>query len=211
MSIHTEYTSYSVESTIFKGYLAWDETTNEKRPGVLVFPEWWGMNEYIQKRTKQIAELGFVAMGVDMYGEGKTVDNPDEAGSLMNTVISDKKIVKDRVQADYNVLKGHPLSDSRRLGAIGYCFGGALVLNMARLGMDLRAVVSFHGALDSFHTPAALSCSTSCLMIIVYFPPITSLEYTLAKYGSTVLEVPTIRDVDAVGAIAINTEFLLAL
>ena len=90
MSIHTEYTSYSVESTIFKGYLAWDETTNEKRPGVLVFPEWWGMNEYIQKRTKQIAELGFVAMGVDMYGEGKTVDNPDEAGSLMNTVISEK-------------------------------------------------------------------------------------------------------------------------
>ena len=155
MSIHTEYTSYSVESTIFNGYLAWDETTNEKRPGVLVFPEWWGMNEYIQKRTKQIAELGFVAMGVDMYGEGKTVDNPDEAGSLMNTVISDKKIVKDRVQAAYNVLKGHPRSDSRRLGAIGYCFGGALVLNMARLGMDLRAVVSFHGALDSFHTPAA--------------------------------------------------------
>ena len=91
MSIQTEYTSYSVESTIFKGYLACDETTNEKRPGVLVFPEWWGMNEYIQKRTKQIAELGFVAMGVDMYGEGKTVDNPDEAGSLMNTVISDKK------------------------------------------------------------------------------------------------------------------------
>ena len=123
MSIHTEYTSYSLESTIFKGYLAWNETTNEKRPGVLVFPEWWGMNEYIQKRTKQIAELGFVAMGVDMYGEGKTVDNPDEAGALMNTVISDKKMVKDRVQAAYNVLKGHPLSDSRRLGAIGYCFG----------------------------------------------------------------------------------------
>ena len=103
MSIHTEYTSYSVENTIFKGYLAWDETTNEKRPGVLVFPEWWGMNEYIQKRTKQIAKLGFVAMGVDMYGEGKTVDNPDEAGSLMNAVISDKKIVKDRVQAAYNL------------------------------------------------------------------------------------------------------------
>ena len=94
MSIHTGYTTYSVESTIFKGYLAWDETTNEKRPGVLVFPEWWGMNEYIQKRTKQIAELGFVAMGVDMYGEGKTVDNPDEAGSLMNTVISEKKSLK---------------------------------------------------------------------------------------------------------------------
>ena len=153
MSIHTEYTSYSVESTIFKGYLAWDETTNEKRPGVLVFPEWWGMNEYIQKRTKQIAELGFVAMGVDMYGEGKTVDNPDEAGSLMNTVISDKKIVKDRVQAAYNVLKGHTLSDSRRLGAIGYCFGGMAALECVRGGLNVAGVVSFHGLLQTGEDP----------------------------------------------------------
>ena len=155
MSIQTENKNYSVDNIEFKGYLAWDDSVSEARPGVLVFPEWWGLNEYIQKRTEQVANLGYLALGVDMYGEGKTVDNPDEAGSLMNAVISDKKIVKDRVQAAYNLLKGHTMSDSRRLGAIGYCFGGALVLNMARLGMDLRAVVSFHGALDSFHTPAA--------------------------------------------------------
>ena len=154
MSIHTEYTTYSIENTQLKGYLAWNETTDEKRPGILVFPEWWGMNEYIQNRTEQIAELGFVAMGVDMYGEGKTTDIPDQAGSLMNAVIKDKQIVKDRVQAGYNALKNHPLSDSERLGAIGYCFGGALVLNMARFGMDLKGVGSFHGSLDSFHTPA---------------------------------------------------------
>ena len=154
MSIHTEYTTYSYENTQLNGYLAWNETTYDKRPGILVFPEWWGMNEYIQKRTEQIAELGFVAMGVDMYGEGKTTDIPDQAGSLMNAVIRDKGIVKDRVQAGYNVLKNHPLSYSERLGAIGYCFGGALVLNMARFGMDLKGVVSFHGSLDSFHTPA---------------------------------------------------------
>jgi len=125
-----------------------------KRPGILVFPEWWGMNEYIQKRTEQIAELGFVAMGVDMYGDGKTTEIPDQAGLLMNAVINDKKIIKDRVQAAYNVLQEHSLSNSDRIGAIGYCFGGALVLNMARLGMNLKVVVSFHGSLDSFHTPA---------------------------------------------------------
>ena len=90
MNIRTEYTTYSIENTQLKGYLAWNETTDEKRPGILVFPEWWGMNEYIQKRTEQIAELGFVAMGVDMYGEGKTTDIPDQAGSLMNAVIRDK-------------------------------------------------------------------------------------------------------------------------
>ena len=154
MSIQTENKNYSVENIDFKGYLAWDDSVNEVRPGVLVFPEWWGLNDYIKKRTEQIAELGYLAFGVDMYGEGKIVDTPEEAGSLMNRVLEDKQIIKARVEGAYNVLKEHPLSDSERLGAIGYCFGGALVLNMARMGMDLRAVVSFHGALDSFFSPA---------------------------------------------------------
>ena len=154
MSIHTENKNYSVENTNFKGYLAWDDSVSEARPGVLVFPEWWGLNEYIQKRTEQVAKLGYIALGVDMYGDGKTADNPEEAGSLMNAVLEDKQIIKARVEGAYNVLKEHSLSDSERLGAIGYCFGGALVLNMARMGMDLSAVVSFHGALDSFFSPA---------------------------------------------------------
>ena len=141
MSIHTENNNYSVENTNFKGYLAWDDSVSEARPGVLVFPEWWGLNEYIQKRTEQVAKLGYIALGVDMYGDGKTVDNPEEAGSLMNDVLEDKQIIKARVEGAYNVLKEHALSDSERLGAIGYCFGGALVLNMARMGMNLRAVV----------------------------------------------------------------------
>ena len=154
MSIQTENTTYTVDGKEFKGYLAWDDSSGEIRPGVLVFPEWWGLNDYIRRRTEQIAELGYVAMGVDMFGEGKTADNPDQAGSLMNAVLEDKQIIKARVEGPYNVLKEHALSDSERLGAIGYCFGGALVLNMARMGMDLRAVVSFHGALDSFFSPA---------------------------------------------------------
>ncbi|MBS1255821.1 MAG: Carboxymethylenebutenolidase [Deltaproteobacteria bacterium] len=154
MSIQTENTTYTVDGKEFKGYLAWDDSSGEIRPGVLVFPEWWGLNDYIRRRTEQIAELGYVAMGVDMYGEGKTADNPDQAGSLMNAVLDDKQIVKARVEGAYDVLKSHSLSNPGRLGAIGYCFGGAMVLNMARMGIDLRAVVSFHGALDSFFTPA---------------------------------------------------------
>ena len=128
MSIHTENKHYSLENTNFKGYLAWDDSVSEARPGVLVFPEWWGLNEYIQKRTEQVAKLGYIALGVDMYGDGKTVDNPEEAGSLMNAVLEDKQIIKARVEGAYNFLKEHALSDSERLGAIGYCFGGALVL-----------------------------------------------------------------------------------
>ena len=122
MSIHTENNNYSVENTNFKGYLAWDDSVSEARPGVLVFPEWWGLNEYIQKRTEQVAKLGYIALGVDMYGDGKTVDNPEEAGSLMNAVLEDKQIIKARVEGAYNVLKEHAPPDSERLGAIGYCF-----------------------------------------------------------------------------------------
>ena len=154
MSIQTENKNYYVDNIDFKGYLAWDDSVSEARPGVLVFPEWWGLNSYIKKRTEQVAELGYLAFGVDMYGVGKTVDNPEEAGLLMNEVLAEKQTIKTRVVGAYNVLKESPLSDSKRIGAIGYCFGGALVLNMARMGMDLRAVVSFHGALDSFFSPS---------------------------------------------------------
>jgi len=147
--------TYSIESNEFKGYLAWDDSENEKKPGVLVFPEWWGLNDYIKKRTKEVAGLGYIALGVDMYGEGKTADNPDDAGLLMNAVLADKQTIKTRIEFAYNFLKEHPLSDCNRIGAIGYCFGGALVLNMARIGMELSAVVSFHGALDSFFSPLA--------------------------------------------------------
>ena len=153
MNIQTEFTTYSVDGKDFIGYIAWDDSIKEARPGVLVFPEWWGLNSYIKKRTEQIAELGYLALGVDMYGEGITVVKPGEAESLMNSVLEDKQIIKSRLEGAYDVLKEHALSDSERLGAIGYCFGGAMVLNMARMGMDLRAVVSFHGALDSFFKP----------------------------------------------------------
>ena len=164
MSIQTENKNYSVDNIDFVGYLAWDDSASETRPGVLVFPEWWGLNDYIKERTEQIAELGYLALGVDMYGEGKTVDNPAKAGSLMNAVLEDKQAIKTRVEGPYNVLKEHDLSDSDRLGAIGYCFGGALVLNMARMGMELRAVASFHGALDSFFSPSPGDVKTKVLV-----------------------------------------------
>ena len=97
MSIQTENKNYSVDNKDFKGYLSWDDSVSEARPGVLVFPEWWGLNDYIKKRTKQIAELGYLALGVDMYGKGKTVDTPPEAGSLMNAVLEDKHAIKTRL------------------------------------------------------------------------------------------------------------------
>ena len=153
MAIQSENVTYSVDGTSMQSCLAWDDAQDGTRPGVLVFPEWWGLNDYIQERTKQLASIGYVALGVDMYGEGKTVDTPEQAGTLMSGVLADMEMGTARVQAALDTLSGQALSDSGRLGAIGFCFGGALVLHMARKGMPLKAVVSFHGALDSFHTP----------------------------------------------------------
>ena len=153
MTLETKSVSFMADGKELLGHLAWDTEIEVERPGVLVFPEWWGLNDYIKKRTEQVALLGYFAMGVDMYGNGKTADHPEEAGSLMNGVFGDLDTLKTRVEAAYQVLKDQKLVDSNRLGAIGYCFGGALVLNMARFGMDLQGVVSFHGVLDSMQKP----------------------------------------------------------
>ena len=153
MTLETKSVSFMADGKELLGHLAWDTEIEGERPGVLVFPEWWGLNDYIKKRTEQVASLGYFAMGVDMYGNGKTADHPEEAGSLMNGVLGDLDLLKSRVEAAYQALRNEELADSNRMGAIGYCFGGALVMNMARFGMDLQGVVSFHGALDSMQKP----------------------------------------------------------
>lgn len=152
--IHTETVTYEAGGTTCKGFLAHDQTAGEPRPGVLVVHEWWGLNDYIRDRARRLAELGYVALAVDMYGEGRTASTPDDAGALMNASLSDIASAEARFKAARDLLAVHPGCDRSRIAAIGYCYGGAVVLHAARLGMDLSAVVSFHGALSSMHEPA---------------------------------------------------------
>ena len=163
-SIHTESISYSAKGETMQGYLAYDSEDRARRPGVLVLPEWWGVNDYIRERAEKIAALGYTALAVDMYGSGKTAQNPDEAGAMMNAVLGDMETGTARLKAAYQTLLDQPTVDSERTGAIGYCFGGAAVLHMARIGMPFRAVVSFHGALGSFHTPEPGSVKATLLV-----------------------------------------------
>jgi len=153
-SIHTEAIEYLQDGTVLRGYLAYDSGPGEPRPGVLVFPEWWGLNDYIEKRVRMLAELGYVVLGVDMYGEGRLASSADEAGTLMNGILDDMATGTARIRAAYKALCDRVEVDASRVGAIGYCFGGAMALHAARIGMDLRGVVSFHGALGSFRRPA---------------------------------------------------------
>ena len=150
-TIQTESLTYFANGTTLKGHLAFDADRGAS-PAVIVIHEWWGLDEYIKGRAEQLAALGYSALAIDMYGEGKTADNPNDAGALMNAVLEDMETGTGRLKAAYEALKSHP-STNDKMAAIGYCFGGAMVLHMARIGMDLDAVASFHGALGSFHKP----------------------------------------------------------
>lgn len=159
-NIQTEEITYTGGDIVMKGYIAWDSNKGGPRPGVLVVHEWWGCNDYAQRRARMLAEAGYTGMAVDLYGDGRTAANPDEAGELMNARIDDMDGTRTRFMAALDALKAHPTVDSNRTGAIGYCFGGGVVTHMARMGAPLNITGSFHGAigLAAVDGPAQVDC-----------------------------------------------------
>jgi dienelactone hydrolase len=143
-----ETVNYTVDNVPSKGYVVYDKNKPGKRPGVLVVHEWWGLNDYVKNRAKQLAEMGYIAMAVDMYGNGKTASNPQEAQALAMPFYQNPQLTKTRLDAAIKKLKGYSQTDTTYIGAIGYCYGGFVVLNAAKLGADLKGVVSFHGSLS---------------------------------------------------------------
>jgi dienelactone hydrolase len=140
---------YSSGGTALKGYFAVDAAQAGKRPGVLVVHEWWGHNEYARRRARMLAELGYAALAVDMYGDGKTAAHPEDAGKFSGELMKNADVTKARFLAGLEYLKAQPQTDPARIAAIGYCMGGGVVLNMARAGTDLKGVASFHGSLGA--------------------------------------------------------------
>jgi dienelactone hydrolase len=153
--IRTERIEYRQGDAVLEGYLAYDDSMTGKRPGVLVVHEWWGLNDYAQARAEQLARLGYVAFALDMYGKGVSTRDPKEAGKLAGQFRTDRALGRARAAAGMAVLTGRPEVDPSRVAAIGYCFGGTVVLEMARGGADLKGVVSFHGGLAA-PKPAAV-------------------------------------------------------
>ena len=145
--VKSESVSYKSDTLTMNGYVAYDETDSSKRPVVLIVPEWWGLNEYAKRRARMLAELGYVAMAVDFYGNGAQADNPEQAGKLATPFYKDPAMAKQRFDAALNWVKSLAQADTNQIAAIGYCFGGAQVINMAKLGENLKGVVSFHGNL----------------------------------------------------------------
>src|SRR5262245_7844254 len=137
---------YKHGDVALRGYLAYDEKVKEPRPGVILVHEWWGLTEHIKAMTRELAEMGYVAFALDMYGAGVVTDKADEAGKLAGA-FKDDKLRRERAKAGYDTLLATNLVDKSRVAAIGFCFGGTTVLHMAYSGLDLAGVVSFHGSL----------------------------------------------------------------
>lgn len=129
------------------GYIVYDENIKGKRPVVLVVHEWWGLSDYEKRRARELAQLGYLAMAVDMYGNGRKGNNPAEANNLATPFYNDPQMTKQRFEAALNEIKKNENADTTRIAAIGYCFGGGILLNTAKLGENINAVVSFHGSL----------------------------------------------------------------
>ncbi len=163
--IETQEIEYSADGVNMKGYLARDSSIEGQRPGVLVVHEWWGCTNYVRKRADMLAELGYTAMAVDLYGDGKTAEHPQDAQKFMSELLNDLPGVRTRFNAALAQLKAHPSVNSRKTVAIGYCFGGGVVLHMARYGADLGAVASFHGSLPLAIAPEAAGTKISARVV----------------------------------------------
>ena len=148
MNITEETVSYTADSVTMKGFVAWNNADSAKKPVVLIVHEWWGLNEYAKNRARQLANLGYLAMAVDMYGDGVTASTPDQAKSLAMPFYQNPQMAKQRIDAAIEKIKTNPAADADRMAIIGYCFGGGMALNVARMGEDVDGVVSFHGSLN---------------------------------------------------------------
>jgi dienelactone hydrolase len=143
----TQTVAYRHGDAELQGYLAWDDGFEGPRPGVIVVHEWWGLTDYVKARARKLAQLGYVAFAADMYGDGKVTEHPQQAGEWMRRISANVQAWQARARRGLEVLRGQPRVDAAHIAAIGYCFGGATVMQMAYSGADLDGVVSFHGSL----------------------------------------------------------------
>jgi len=197
--IKEEPVTYKDGETTLKGAVVYDTAKEGKRPGIVMVHEWWGITKHIHNEARAFAEQGYTVFIADMYGDARTADNPKDAGALSSSVMKSPQTMESRFNAAREQLAKQPTVDPARIGAVGYCFGGAVVLNMARAGADLAGVVGFHASLG-LNTPAPVPGTVKAKILIlngaddpfVKKEQYATLEHDLdaAKVNYRVIEYP---------------------
>ena len=189
-TVHTEEIRYAAGDVEMRGHLAFDPDRPEPMPVVLVLPEWWGRNDYATGRADQLAALGYAGFAVDLYGDARVAANPDEAGAAMTALVEDMAVTRARFLAALEAVSAHDAVDGDRAAAIGFCFGGGVVVHMARAGAPLRAVASFHGSLGLAVTegPDTIDCRVAAYNgeqdVLVPAEDISAFEAEMAKVNA---------------------------
>lgn len=166
---------YAYEGMIFEGYCAFDDSDHNKKPAILIAHDWSGRNEFACKKAEQLAALGYVGFALDMYGKGKIGQTVEEKKALMQPLMDDRNLLKARILAAYETLKKLEVVDTKKMAAIGFCFGGLCVLDLARSGVDLQGVVSFHGLLSASQDVAFSKILSKVLVLHGHDDPMVSL------------------------------------
>jgi dienelactone hydrolase len=178
-----ELIEYRHGNAVLEGYLVYDDQMKGKRPGVIVVHEWYGLNDYARERTEQLADLGYTAFAIDMYGKGVRAKNVEEAAKLAGIYRSDRRLMRTRAAAGLDTLRRQPFVDTGRIAAIGYCFGGGTALELARSGAELSGVVSFHGNLDTPNPDDAKAIRARVLALHGADDPLVTPEQVHAFQG----------------------------
>ena len=179
-AVKTKTIDYRDGDSVLEGYLAYDDAIKGKMPAVLIVHEWTGIGPYVKNRAEQIAALGYAAFAIDIYGKGIRPANVEEAGKQATIYRSDRQLMRRRAIAGLTEIKQFPFVDPNRIAAIGYCFGGGVVLELARSGADIKGVVSFHGNLDTPHAEDARSINAKILVCHGANDPYVPQEQVLA-------------------------------
>jgi dienelactone hydrolase len=165
-AIKEEPVTYSDGEATLKGFVVYDDASTAKRPGIVMVHEWWGITPHVHSEARKLAEQGYTAFIADMYGDAKTADNPKDAGALAGSVMKNPAVMEKRFNAARDQLAKQASVNPQRIGAVGYCFGGAVVLNMARAGADLGAVAGYHASLG-LNTPAPAPGTVKAKILIL--------------------------------------------
>lgn len=179
----TQKIEYRDGGTLLEGYCAYDDTQSTKRPAILIAHDWTGRNTFAERTAEKLAELGYVGFALDMYGKGKLGKTTEEKAAMMAPLMQNRMMLRSRIEAALETVKQLSVTDSSRIGAIGFCFGGLCALDLARSGADVSGVVSFHGLLNPLENIPAQKIQAKILALHGHDDPMVTPDQVVAFEG----------------------------